>query len=207
MIVHEAARQLGVAILHRFEDLLVLSPCRIAVIVDVHGGIHDAFHLRARIHYSSQQHLVPRKPGDIYVEGRVGADKAGIAISIALSVRGLREFTELLQRIGVHSVARGAICCQRFHSRPEFVNVVYFLQRELVHEISAVRNDAQQSLVLQTHRGFSDRSPAAFVTHSKKFFAESLSRLINATNNVALQCAINFFTEGIGLRLYEVALE
>ena len=100
--------------------------------------------------------------------------------------------------MGIRSFEGGKFGGGAFDRRAEFIDVVENLKSDLADEIAAVGNDAEEPLVLQAHRGFTYRSPAALIAFGKIFFAERFAGLVNAVDDVALEGAIDFLAESRG---------
>jgi hypothetical protein len=85
-----------------------------------------------------------------------------------------------------------------FDRAAEFVNVVQNLQSDLTNEVATVRHDAQEPLVLQADRRFSDRRSASLVPFSEFLLAERLAGLVDAMNDVPLEGAVNLLAQRRG---------
>src|SRR5581483_654219 len=162
VLQHVLARQFRISFADGLHDLGVLPGRRFAVIVNVDGGVHDAFHLCTHIHNCTDQKLVAGKLGDTHVELSVRLDEAGVAGAVILNKGNV----ELLQFIQDGRIARLASCQLRacsFQGGAVLVEIIEFSDRDMANEIAAIRNDAEQVFVLQTYGSFPHRRAAAAV--------------------------------------------
>lgn len=99
MFVHALPRTLWVPILDGFENFAMFAARRLAVILNINRGEHDALHLGAGFVNRLDEHLVARQTRNRAVKGRICFDESDAALPAVRSTSNSGEFGELTKDI------------------------------------------------------------------------------------------------------------
>src|SRR6516165_4426730 len=120
----------------------------------------------------------------------IGLDESKAALAIILAALCFGEIGQLFQCLGCCSLCGSEFSGSAFNCASEFINVVQNLQRNLGNEVAAVRNDAQQPVILKPNCRFAHRRPTSLVATGKLLLAQRLTGLEKTVDDVALECGI-----------------
>ena len=176
---------------HGLNDAGMLIGWRLAVVVDINGGIHDPLHLAAHVADRLQQQLITAQCSQADVEGGIGFNEAFVALAIIFLKMDLPKPPQFLECGFICTFARRQLHAGALQRRTELVQLHQLVDGHVAHEIATIRHNSQQVLLLQPHRGFANRSAAGAIALSQQVFAQRLARLKNPCNDVMFHRPVN----------------